>query len=133
MPDAVFIELPLPAANTGGNARGHWSDVHRSRKRATLDASRVVRSEINRLRLWTQIPWERVRILIHWYGHSKPDPDNVVSRCKPYIDGLVLGELIPDDNPDHVLEVRPGTIAVDRRNKRVVLEVRRVKDEPESV
>lgn len=39
--------------------------------------------------------------------NRRRDPDNLIATSKPAIDGLVLGRLIPDDNPKHINHLMP--------------------------
>lgn len=46
----------------------------------------------------------------------QPDLDNIAASVKPLIDGLTLAEIIPDDDPDHLVSLtikslRVGTFA----------------------
>lgn len=123
--DSLTIELPVPDANTGGNARGHWAGIYKARKEAERDAwlATLVRNHSG-YELWTP-----VNIIIDWYGWNRADRDNILSRCKPSIDGIVAAGLIPDDSPQHVRSIQVRHVEIDRSDPRVVVTVERLEDD----
>lgn len=105
---SLTVTLPVPSRNTGGNARGHAMEIHRERTVAKANASILLREAMHRNALYGDVRWGRVRIAITWiYSNARhrPDPDNAISRCKPYIDACTAVGLIVDDSPDHVVAV----------------------------
>lgn len=120
----LTIVLPVPEPATGGNNRGHWATVYRARESAKDDARIVTSSEIiENLERPIILPWSPVDIIIDWYGHNRPDRDNISSRCKAYVDGIVASGLIPDDSPDHVRSIQVRHVEIDRGDKRVEITV----------
>lgn len=110
--------LPAPSAQSGGNSRGHWSRVHRERA-AEKELAWGAALEDG----WGGLMLSPVNITIHWYGWNKPDRDNILSRCKAYLDGLVLAGVIPDDGPDHVASITVGTVWIDRDYPHIEIEI----------
>lgn len=126
--DSIVFTLPVPDAKTGGNNRGHWAATHKARKRAALEAKQVCNSERVKAGVREET-WPLVTITVDWYGWNRPDRDNALSRCKPYIDGIVAAGLIPDDGPEHVRSVQVRRVEVDRRDPRVEITVERLDDD----
>jgi len=73
------------------NARMHWRVKHTS---VTLWADFVIHSLANIPFDW-QIIKPRLTLTLH--GINEPDFDNLVSRWKPILDGLVRAKIIEDD------------------------------------
>lgn len=123
--DSLTITLPVPDSNTGGNARGHWSRVYKARKRVAKEAKQVCNSERVKAGVREET-WSPVNIIIDWYGWNHADRDNIASRCKPILDGIVHAGLIPDDGPQHVRSVQVRRVEVDRKDPRVEITVERL-------
>lgn len=124
--ERVDLELPLPPAEAGGNDRGHSIVRSMVRKQMKRDAYFVARTQINAY-LWPWQPWTLVVITYRWYGKTlrMPDPDNVIARCKAYLDGIVEAGLIADDSRAHV-SFAPVVYEKDKNNPRLVVEIERV-------
>lgn len=123
------LTLPLPSSLCGGNARGHWAPIHRARAAARLGAYWTAQQELLFERYPRSQPWaRRATITIDWYGRTKrlPDRDNIISRCKPLIDGIVEAGVLDDDSPDYLMGVSARRVEKDRDNPRVELIVREV-------
>lgn len=118
----MTLLLPIPKG-TGGNERLHWAKRYKARSEAKGVAKMVAVSAMGRFG-WEGFPWSPVEIIIDWYGHNLPDPDNCISRLKPTIDGLVAAGVIPDDSAQHIRGLRVRRMEIDRKNPRVALTVR---------
>ena len=126
--ERVDLALPLPPPEAGGNDRGH--SIYRSKVRKWIkqDAYLVARSVMAQ-HPGTWEPWTPVVITYRWVGKTlnMPDPDNVVSRAKPVLDGIVEAGLIADDSRAHV-SFAPVVYEKDKDNPRLVVEIERVMD-----
>lgn len=79
------ITLPWPSKDLSPNARVHWSRKAKASQPAremafyTAKHAKLVAPETDRIHLW-----------IDFYPPTRrwPDTDNMLSRCKPYLDGL---------------------------------------------
>lgn len=122
----VTLVIPIPDRNTGGNARGHWSTIRTARIESQWYGFMAV------LRAgYRDLNWTPVEITIDWFGYgfhrgSLPDRDNIISRCKPVVDGIVAAGLIPDDSPEHVAAITVRMVTLDPDDPRVEIEVRRL-------
>ena len=47
-----------------------------------------------------------VRIILHWHGKHRRDPDNQGGLMKGVLDGLVKGGVLADDSFDEIQELR---------------------------
>lgn len=119
----IVLELPIPSADIAGNNRVHHMNRYKASRDATTDAKLVASTA-------TFPPGgiTPARLRIDWYGWTLPDWDNAIARCKPYIDGIVLAGIIPDDSPRHLVDIKLGDMKIDRKNRRVVLTIERVTD-----
>jgi len=75
--------------------------------------------------------FKRAMIRLHlFYGRLPlPDPDNAQGAAsKLILDGLVHAGVLPGDRQEHVAGVTLATLAVDKRNPRVEVEVTAVED-----
>lgn len=84
---------------------------------------------MNELGLWGDVNWKKAEAQIAWYCRNRshlPDPDNIASRCKPYIDGAVQVGLLLDDNRDVVGLLPIAEQARGKERNRVELAITRL-------
>jgi len=103
----IVIEIPyLPPKALSPNWRGHWAARARASKQCRRDAYlcalatqaegkyQLLKSRFNKARL-------KVTIYIPDKRHIR-DGDNALASVKPFIDGCVDAQIIPDDDPSHL-------------------------------
>ena len=96
MTEPIVIELEyIPPAEVRGNSRAHWA--MKAQKAKELSLSGWVR-RFNEPGLDGQ-----VRITFAFYHWRKIDLDNLAIGMKSFVDGLIRGGLMLDDDPDHVV------------------------------
>ena len=107
-------ELILPLPPNRANARWHWrtevklKDAYYLRCRAAAPPPRV--------------PYGRCRIRATFYLQNLLDHDNLAARMKWPQDYLV-GKFIVDDSPAHLEWVGFPEQVIDRKDKRLVIEL----------
>lgn len=104
--DMLMVELPALDSRYGGNSRVLPRERNRLAQEAKADARYAIQNIINRRN--TTVPWPAVTVDVTWlYANAahRPDPDNAISRIKPYLDGAVLAGLIPNDTPDQIVHL----------------------------
>jgi hypothetical protein len=89
---ATSLRLRVPGIPPGGNFRGHWSKLHRDRKRFK-DAVAWLCREKN----VCVSPPVRVTVVYHFEVARRRDADNLSAAAKPLIDGLVPWAIPADD------------------------------------
>lgn len=116
----ISIELPyLPPAEYSRNARVHWTKLHKAKDRVYEDIA-ILLAEAGFRREYIYI---KAHVTMRFYLPDKRqrDADNLITRSKPVLDGLVRAELIADDNlktigaPLYQFEDRPrnpGTLII---------------------
>jgi hypothetical protein len=103
----VRLWIPLlPGKALSPNEHPHWGDVSAAR--------REMRETVGLIASQAKRQWQRGRVgveLVHGRrnvrdGRYRPkDITNLISALKPLYDGLVDGQLLPDDTADHL---QPG-------------------------
>ena len=114
----ISIELPyLPPAEFSRNSRAHWTQLHRAKDRV-YDDIHVALLEAG---FRKEYIYYRAHVTLTFYlpDQRQRDADNMITRSKPVLDGLVRAELLADDNlktigaPTYQFEYRkrrPGTL-----------------------
>jgi len=121
---SVIIDLPLPRSALSPNSRVNW----RTRAKAVAryrDAAYLVTRQAQG---GARRRWRRAvaRATFYWPDRIRRDGDNAEASLKPAFDGMVDAGLIVDDSTAVLTRDRP-VHQVDRRNPRVVIEVREVR------
>ena len=107
----VAPDMALSANQTHGR---HYGSLSKMRKSAKEDMRRVAHcraAEEN----WVCPEVAILHLSFQFADHHRRDLDNVISACKPWIDGLVDAGVIKDDDMAHLLlgkvEARVGAKA----------------------
>ena len=114
------MKLTLPLPLNLANARLHWAQQHRARRKyyEVCDSHAVVGI----------IPGppaetpERAQVALKFFLHNKQDPDNLAHRAKWVLDYLVTRGYLKDDREAN-MEWVPPEQEIDRKNKRVEIEI----------
>ena len=109
------MKLTLPLPPNRANSRWHWR-------------TEVKLKEEYYLRCWAaapppRAPYERAQIQATFYLHSLMDHDNLAARMKWPQDFLVKALFILDDDPAHLEWVGFPEQFIDRKDKRLVIEL----------
>ena len=104
--------LPLPPNRA--NSRWHWRTEGRLKKDYYLRCRAAAPPP--------RAPYERARIHATFYLHNLMDHDNLAARMKWPQDYLV-GKFIVDDSPAHLEWVGFPEQVIDRKDKRLVIEL----------
>jgi|TARA_R100000306_G_scaffold27198_1_gene30717 Holliday junction resolvase RusA-like endonuclease len=114
----ISVELPyLPPAEFSRNSRVHWTALHRAKDKV-YDDIYIALMEAGYKRNYTYIK-AKVTLTFYLPDQRNRDADNLITRSKPVLDGLVRAELLADDNlktigsPIYQFEYRkrrPGTL-----------------------
>ncbi len=104
----------LPPVSSSPNWRGHWTERHQ--------AARVYRDAVyyscvdarNRALASGKLAFIRAKLSLTFVfaKHRRRDRDNLLSRFKPGLDGIVASGLLVDDDAEH-LEISNVGIVVD--------------------
>ena len=92
-------DMALSANRTHGR---HFGGVGKMRKSAKEDMRRAAHcraAEEN----WTTPEVAILHMTFQFSDNIRRDLDNVISACKPWIDGLVAAKVIKDDDITHLL------------------------------
>lgn len=116
--DKFTVPMQLPGLNEIIEAaKSHWS-VYREMKRTYQEAVEWTAKQIQ--------PFERAHLDITWYEpHMKRDIDNIAAGKKFIFDGLQAAGKITNDGWKQIAGFS-DTFAVDKRNPRVEVEIRRM-------
>lgn len=121
-PRCITISLPLPEHHSGGNDRVHFQQRAAIRKREKTAAQLVTGSEM--VRLGIEQPLGPVQLTYRWFFRGgRIDPDNIPSRCKAYVDGLVAAGLLTGDSYRWIRGLTVEIIS-DHADPRIELELR---------
>ena len=114
----ISIELPyLPPKEFSRNSRAHWTALHRVKNMVYDDVLiTLMESGFKKGK-----PLEQATVTFTFYipDRRNRDADNLITACKPILDGLVRAGVIEDDNlvtigvPTYQFEYRlrnPGTL-----------------------
>ena len=112
------VKLTLPLPMNRANARWHWATEMRI-KRSYYDKCLVRYGKIPKTTM------QRAKISVKFFLHQKMDDDNLRGRLKWPLDWLVIRGFIKNDSPD-VLVWGPVTQEVDRKDKRIEIEIKEV-------
>lgn len=115
----VTLTLPIPDRSLSPNARPHYHAKGRATKKARTRA---------KVEVMAMLPGgyrpraANAKVQITWFAKTRrfPDPDNALSNCKAYFDGLTDAGLFCDDKNITHLPVR---FEVSKTNPRVELTV----------
>jgi len=117
--------LLMPAGELlNSNQRRHWAEEARLRKRMREEAALIARV--------VRVPPLR-RAAVYYVLHPLPverqrDPGNWADSAKPYVDGLVDADVLPDDNDRYLSGPYPAlgepVPAGDARISLVIVELR---------
>lgn len=119
LPDgAVWLRVPLPPSKN--REPSHWT-----RQRKVKHEWKMYAYQAWLLAGRPRLLGSKVRVTLRFYCYRLRDEDNNNSLgVKGAIDGL-KGSLFTDDSP-RFMELAPIEAAVDRKNQRLEIEVRRV-------
>ncbi len=95
-PRTLRLEYSLPDASLRGNSRAHHMAKYRVGKKMRFDAGLMGRDAGH--------SYTKARITYHFYHSRKIDLNNLAIGMKLFEDGLVDANVIPDDDPDHLVQ-----------------------------
>ena len=120
------MKLEIPGRLPGLNeiiaaAKSHYAKYSTEKKEYTEEVAWLAKK--------AKLPrYEKSYLVITWYEpNSRRDPDNVMAGQKFILDGLVQAGVIPDDSQKYILGIY-HRFMVDRKNPRIEVEIRGVKD-----
>jgi|GEM_PF-1751538 len=114
----ITITLDYPDRCLSPNARAHWSETSRHRRRQRHQAMLLVRAEMGRRRApkWAEAT---VTIQAATKTRARPDRDNLLASLKGAFDGVEDAGLIANDAGFHYAPVE--FIEPDRARPHVIL------------
>lgn len=96
------------------NASMHWATRSRWKKAFEEQVFWAVRE--------AKVPkLERIILTAEVRQCQEPDLDNLAASMKPLIDGLVLAEVIPDDHPKYLTELRLRSVHAKTKGEEQVI------------
>lgn len=120
------MKLEIPGRLPGLNeiiaaAKSHYAKYSTEKKEYTEEVAWLAKK--------AKLPrYEKSYLVITWHEpNSRRDPDNVMAGQKFILDGLVQAGVIPDDSQKYILGIY-HRFMVDRKNPRIEVEIRGVKD-----
>ncbi|MCS7294487.1 MAG: hypothetical protein NZ761_03730, partial [Dehalococcoidia bacterium] len=122
------VTVPLPPRAVSPNARsGHWGPGARAAAEARRTAALAALATLQERGL-DPPRWSVVRVTYCWQARRKPvpDPDNIIARAKPCLDGLVDAGILADDRWVRTIEVVRAT-----GPDQLTIVVERLRDEEE--
>ena len=122
------MKLTLPLPPNRANAREHWRVTHRKKVQYYEKARNAILLELVNNVEWTGDCTERMRLDATFYLWNKMDRGNMVARLKFIEDILVKTGLLVDDNEEW-LDLQMPTQVIDRKNRRVEIELTPCKEE----
>ena len=105
----------IPPAEVRGNSR-----AHRFKRSRTI---REMRGSAHAQALG-HATMDQCSIKLTFWHWRKVDFDNLLIGAKPWIDGLVDANVVPDDSPDHVRLEAPDFYRCLRGESKTIMEVR---------
>lgn len=110
---SIAIEVPGdPPAELSPNWRGHWGARNRASKAAWENAWAEWHNAVAAYR-GGDLPWELAKAYITYFCHGpQPDSDNVVARCKAYLDAA---QVVSGGNNPRRQRFGAGIIQDDRK------------------
>jgi len=124
------IEIPfLPPGETSPNWRGHWS----VRSPAAADYREAVClyciNQRNLTKRWVPFSRPVMDLTFIFDLERHRDEDNMRTRFKPGLDGMVDAELLIDDNPRRLITGKLNMIVDKERAPMTIIELREADDE----
>ena len=115
---SLMIEIPgLPPRELSLNSRVHWTKKSEAMREAKLGAYLLICQQ------WRdgQIPMRMARIsyCFHLKSRRVIDYDNLICRCKPYVDAFELAAVIEGDDVWH-LDIGSVTFILAKVEKTVI-------------
>ena len=118
----MILTVPLPP--NAANSRRHWRVALRD-KQEYWDAL-AFRRAARMIPVEPKEPYDPAHIAVTLYLHSPMDHDNAMHRCKILVDWLVRSGYIGDDSPSRLKWAGLPEQVIDRKNPRVVLEIKSI-------
>ena len=121
----------LPPVSSSPNWRGNWRERYQA-ARAYRDA--VYYSCVdarNRAIASGRLPFVRAKLSLTFVfpEHRRRDPDNLLSRFTPGLNGIVASGLLVDDDAEH-LEISSVDIVVDpKRAPLTIIEIKKLEEQ----
>ncbi|MDW8006446.1 MAG: hypothetical protein RMJ05_06975 [Thermomicrobium sp.] len=117
----IVLVLPLPPATLSPNARVHVLDRAKAARLVREDTRRLARSALAEQGL-DEPRWARALVRYRWRASRgpMPDPDNLIARCKPVLDGIVAAGALASDR-DVTISVEYERVATKRDEGLVVV------------
>ena len=99
----IRVEIPyLPPKELSPNSRAHWRTKATATSHARRDAYLLAITSVQGQELTR---FTRAKLKVTVYVKDKRyicDFDNALASVKPFIDGCVDAQIIPDDDPSHL-------------------------------
>ena len=126
----MLIEIPfLPPGEMSPNWRGHWS-VKSPAAAQFRDAVRLYCiNQRNLAKRWVPFRQPVMDLTFIFEVERDRDEDNMRTRFKPGLDGLVDAELLVDDNPRRLITGELTMIIDKDRAPLTIIELKETKDE----
>jgi len=115
----MILTVPLPP--NAANARRHWRVALKEKKAYWERLALMKRPPPD-----CYLPPLVAHISVTMYVHNIMDPDNAMARLKPLLDWLVAWDYIADDSPKALKWAGLPEQVIDRKNPRVVLEIKSI-------
>ncbi len=115
----VMTMQGMPPPELRGNARGHWGKRHRA-SRQLKEKGWVFAKTVNIKYPDLRLPLSDAEITYTFVKQGRGDVDNFAIGMKPFLDGLITGGLLIDDDYLHLSHGKHQM----RYGKPVVTEVR---------
>ena len=123
------IEVPfLPPREMSPNWRGHWS-VKSPAAAAFRETVRLYCiNQRNQVKRWVPFARPVMDLTFIFDVERERDEDNMRTRFKPGLDGLVDAELLVDDNPKRLITGKLDMVVDKDRAPLTIIELTEVKD-----
>jgi Holliday junction resolvase RusA-like endonuclease len=105
---SLTVVLPIPSGQLGPNGRVHWRVRHGEFQRYKWEATCHIRNVpfVSRM----DAPWQgAVQVDVLWVARQSnhlPDVDNLIARCKPYLDAGQAARLYANDRQVQIRSIR---------------------------
>ncbi|MBA7683817.1 hypothetical protein ES703_92202 [subsurface metagenome] len=123
----VLVIPYLPPSELSPNARVFWFKKYQAAQKLKEDTFYLAKQAAI-----PQFNTATIQFTFVVPNHRRRDPDNYLAMMKPVVDGLVLADVLPDDNFS-VVSYAPVLFQIERKgNSRTIVEIwgKRERDKP---